>query len=58
MVTAKIYLFPTKARPPAGHVDESKRKADVVSPPIATTEFGSGWYHEEAIEDAERNRKN
>lgn len=58
MVTAKIYQFPTRARPPAGHFDESKRTAAMPSPPIATTEFGSGWYHEEAIEDAERGRKN
>jgi hypothetical protein len=58
MVTAKIYQFPTKARPPAGHFDESKRAAAVTSPPIANTEFGSGWYHEEAIEEAERSRKN
>jgi hypothetical protein len=55
---AKIYQFPLKARTPAGHLDDGKRAADIASPPIADTEFGSGWYHDEAIEEAERSRKN
>ncbi len=55
--SAKIYQFPLKARPPAAHPDQTKRGADIASPPIANTEFGSGWYHDEAIE-AERGRKN
>jgi hypothetical protein len=28
------------------------------SPPIAQTEFGSGWYHDEAIRDDDATRKN
>ena len=55
--TAKIYKFPAMPRtiPGTGHkpadsgFDLSHRFSDAA--------FGSGWYHEAAIEEAEKNRK-
>jgi hypothetical protein len=51
--TAKIFQFPARGRfAKAAPIDA--RLAVVDAPSIA---FGSGWYHDEAIE-AERTRKN
>jgi Protein of unknown function (DUF2735) len=62
MTTAKIYQFPTKVRPAPGRFDDSRFAANfatnIVSPSVVPTAFGSGWYHDEAIADAERTRKN
>jgi hypothetical protein len=61
MTTAKIYQFPTKVRPAPGHFDDAKFATNfatnVASPSVVPTVFGSGWYHDEAIQD-ERTRKN
>ena len=55
---AKIYEFPRKLRTTAGEQRrESQSEADFRPRPIAAVEFGSGWYHEAAVQDAERNPK-
>jgi hypothetical protein len=55
--TAKIYQFPVR-RPPNADArrQRSKPAADLNSTQLPEVEFGSGWYHDAAIRDAERNR--
>ncbi len=56
--SAKIYQFPVRGHTPgSGHRDETKPAAYLTSPRIARVACGSAWYHEEAVEDAERARK-
>jgi hypothetical protein len=52
--SAKIYQFPVGGRA-ALSSHETKPAADMAPPHIV---FGSGWYHEEAVQDAEKARKN
>jgi hypothetical protein len=53
--SAKIYQFPARGRFAANsHAREGAKLTVLDAPSIA---FGSGWYHDEAIE-AERARKN
>ena len=56
--SAKIYQFPARGRFIAGAVREDAKPALVLalSPRVARAVSGSGWYHEEAILDAERTR--
>ena len=57
--SAKIYQFPTRVRPTSGgHRDEAAPVVELVSPRLPQAEFGGGWYHEEAIQETERARKN
>jgi hypothetical protein len=62
--SAKIYQFPARVRPAlGGHRDEAKRSenltaTNLTSSRVAKTAFGSAWYHEEAVQDAERASKN
>ncbi len=54
--TARIYHFPVRDR--ASKPSQGPRKpADLASVRYAKADFGSGWYHEAAIEDAEPARK-
>ncbi len=56
--TAKIYQFPAGGR--AGLRDKRTTIMPidaVASGRAAKVIFGSGWYHEEAIQDAEQARK-
>lgn len=61
--SAKIYEFPARGRfAAAGNRDESK-SADVTSlrgakGVAAKSVYGGSWYHDAAIEEAERTRKN
>ena len=48
--SAKIYQFPTK-RPVPGRFDGPNFVPSVSSPSVTPTAFGSGWYHDEAIQD-------
>jgi hypothetical protein len=58
--SARIYQFPaSRVRAVAQNVKPTSQPSPVsVAPsPVASTSFGSGWYHEAAIEEAERSRK-
>ena len=56
--SAKIYQFPARGRFSAGALREDAKPASVpaLSPRAARAVPGSGWYHEEAILEAERTR--
>lgn len=55
--SAKIYQFPARGRASAGDVlAQAKPAADSASP-RAKIVWGSGWYHDAAIQDAEPSRK-
>lgn len=57
--SATIYQFPVGGRRGvATRLDEPKlavRPAPAAAPPTVS---GSGWYHEAAVQDADRTRKN
>ena len=55
--SAIIYAFPARGRFAVGH-DVTKPAATLSSERAAKSVCSSGWYHEEAIQDAERARKN
>lgn len=51
--TAQIYQFPAINRLKTDGESTGKNTAAVRQLPIAqTVEFGSGWYHQQAIEDS------
>ena len=55
--TAKIYQFPTKISANAGHrARQPQSTPDHRALQLAAVEFGSGWYHEAALQ-AETVRK-
>ncbi|CAM5776714.1 hypothetical protein LMIY3S_05666 [Labrys miyagiensis] len=56
--SAKIYVFPTRTRtaPTLNH-GEVKPLAALNSNRLPTVEFGSGWYHDAAIQEAGETRK-
>lgn len=54
--TAKIYQFPRHATA-AGRREQDKPVVDPRSEHDLGIEFGSGWYHEAALREADRNRK-
>ena len=58
--SATIYQFPAKVRPDRDGAKTSENLAapDLASLRVAHSAFGSAWYHEEAVQDAERARKN
>ena len=52
--SAKIYQFPIGGRANlGGHRDGAKSGADLTSARVSKTAFGSSWYHEAAIQEAE-----
>jgi hypothetical protein len=55
--SAKIYQFPVSARATARLTSHaaSSRAAELPAR-LARVEFGSGWYHDAAIHDAEQAR--
>ena len=56
--SAKIYQFPVKNRATVdGHRDSVTPATLPTSQRISGAAFGDGWYHEEAVQDAERARK-
>jgi hypothetical protein len=56
--SAEIYQFPPRGRFATGdHRNEIKSAADAAPSPVAMTAFGGNWYHEEAIQEAERARR-
>jgi hypothetical protein len=58
--SATIYQFPARGRFAVGaQSDQTGTATNVMSmSPHAKIVFGSGWYHDEAIQDADRGRKN
>jgi hypothetical protein len=50
--SAKIYQFPTRDR--AGR---ATRIADLAPADVANADFGSAWYHDAAVQEAEQARK-
>jgi hypothetical protein len=52
--TAKIYAFPSRARNNGiRQREQAAPLTDLVSRRLPRVEFGSGWYHDAAIEDAQ-----
>lgn len=55
--SAKIYTFPKQARTKKDSLaDQTNSVVSLASRRVANVAFGSGWYHEAAIEEAERDR--
>jgi hypothetical protein len=56
--SAKIYQFPARGRFIAGSLREDAESTPVpaLSPRVARAVSGSGWYHDEAILEAEWTR--
>ena len=52
--SAKIYQFPVRVRAAAGGHRDGGKPVVELSPRVAKASFGSGWYHDAAIQDAER----
>ena len=56
--SAKILMFPLAARAAASNLGvKAKFAAELASMRDHLTDFGSGWYHEAAIEEAQHDRK-
>lgn len=57
--SAKIYAFPARVRTAAviGGGEQAKPVADLASRRLPKTVFGSGWYHDAAIEEAAQQPK-
>ena len=56
--SAQIYQFPARGRFAASIARDETPAAKTISPQAVKAAGGSGWYHEAAIEDAERERSN
>jgi hypothetical protein len=57
--SAKIYQFPIRTSPTAvGPREQAMPTMNVGSPRLAKAAFGSGWYHDAAIQEAERPVRN
>jgi hypothetical protein len=55
--SAQIYQFPARGRFAASIARDETPAANLDSPHVVKAAVGSGWYHEAAIEDAERARR-
>ncbi len=56
--SAKIYPFPTRSRLAAeARRAKTKSVVDLKTIQFAEVSFGSGWYHDAAIREDERNHK-
>jgi len=57
--SANIYQFPAREHFAAGTLREDHKSASnpALSPRAARAASGSGWYHDEAILEAERTRE-
>jgi hypothetical protein len=53
--SATIYQFPPRGRFVAD--DDECNRAMAVSPRVTRIAIGSGWYHDDAIREAEQARK-
>ena len=57
-VSAVIYEFPVRGRFAKPSQHNEMAAANVLSSRVAKISYGSGWYHDQAIEEDERSRKN
>jgi hypothetical protein len=55
--TAEIIAFPVRFRTPGARYETLGPKAEAVSPRIYDAAFSSSWYHEAAVQEAERGPK-
>jgi hypothetical protein len=56
--SAKILMFPLAARASASNLSgKAKFAAELASLRGVRTDFGDGWYHDAAIEDARLDRR-
>ena len=56
--SAKILMFPLAARTAASNLGvKAKFAAELASLRGVRTDFGDGWYHDAAIEDAKQDRQ-
>ena len=53
-VSAQIFQFPARGRFASAESHDEKSAANMTSPRVARIAMGSGWYHDQAIQDAER----
>jgi hypothetical protein len=53
-VSAQIIQFPPRGRYAAAGTCDDKSLANPLAPRVAKIAMGSGWYHDQAIQDAER----
>jgi hypothetical protein len=57
--SAKIYQFPAGGRSAlGGRRHEARPEVEFTAPRVANVAIGSAWYHEAAVQDGERARKN
>lgn len=57
--SAQILMFPTAKRAAAANLSrQAKFAAQAAALPVAHTDFGDGWYHEAAIQEEARDRRN
>jgi hypothetical protein len=56
--SAQIYEFPLRGRFALKGRDGSDPRASVEPQPVVKVASGSGWYHDAAIQEAERPRSN
>ena len=57
-VSAQIIQFPARGRFAAAGQRDENSVTDPLAPRAARIAMGSGWYHDQAIQDAERERDN
>ena len=56
--SAKIYQFPARGRFAANHHrEDAKPVVDLAPSQVVKVVASSGWYHDAAIQEAERTRK-
>ena len=55
---AKIYAFPARGRFASDGQQNDAVKANLANPHVNWAPSGSGWYHDEAIREAEKPRNN
>jgi hypothetical protein len=57
--SAKIYTFPARGRfARDDRRDDSNQNANLASARVSTAAIGDAWYHDEAIREDDRTRKN
>ncbi|RWB32626.1 MAG: DUF2735 domain-containing protein [Mesorhizobium sp.] len=55
--SAKILMFPVAARASASNLSGKAKFAAELASLRNRADFGSGWYHEAAVEEAKQDRK-